>query len=136
HASAALMAAVCDVVSIHTPLNGATARLFDNDMIGRMKRGAYLVNTSAAAICDVTAVAQALKTGRLAGYASDAGFGGTTAGSASHAAGATLSAQARYAAGTREVLECWFAEAPIRSRYLIVDRGKATGIGARCYGIG
>jgi formate dehydrogenase len=52
-----------------------------------------------------------------------------------HAAGATLSAQARYAAGVREVLECWFAGEPIRARYLIIDRGEPTAVGARSYGL-
>jgi formate dehydrogenase len=34
--------------------------------------------------------------------------------------GTTLSAQARYADGTREILECWFEGRPIRDEYLIV----------------
>ena len=38
-----------------------------------------------------------------------------------------LSAQARYAAGTREILECWFEKRPIRNEYLIVDGGKLAG---------
>jgi formate dehydrogenase len=48
-----------------------------------------------------------------------------------HISGASLSAQARYAAGTREILECWFEGHPIRDEYLIVDGGKGTG--ARSY---
>ena len=39
-----------------------------------------------------------------------------------HTSGSSLSAQARYAAGTREILECWFDGRPIREEYLIVDR--------------
>ena len=45
HPDAASMVAACDVVSIHCPLHDGTARLFDAAMIGRMRRGAYLVNT-------------------------------------------------------------------------------------------
>jgi formate dehydrogenase len=136
HPSVAAMAPICDVVSIHTPLNGSTASLFDMAMIERMKRGAYLVNTSAAAICDPRAIAQALESGRLMGYATDSGFPSSPSGAPARLAGSTLSAQARYAAGTREVLECWFSGVPIRSAYLIVDRGQSTGFGARAYGLG
>jgi hypothetical protein len=39
---------------------------------------------------------------------------------APHIFGSSLSAQARYAAGTREILECWFDKRPIREEYLIV----------------
>jgi formate dehydrogenase len=50
-----------------------------------------------------------------------------------HVSGTTLSAQARYAAGTREILEYWFAGRPIRDEYLIVAGGKPAGTGARSY---
>ncbi len=40
---------------------------------------------------------------------------------------------ARYAAGTREILECWFDGRPIREEYLIADRGKLAGAGAHSY---
>jgi len=41
-----------------------------------------------------------------------------------HISGTSLSAQARYAAGTREILECFFENRPIREEYLIVQGGK------------
>jgi len=47
--------------------------------------------------------------------------------------GTSLSAQARYAAGTREILESYFAGKPIRIEYLIVDKGKLAGAGAHAY---
>ena len=53
-----------------------------------------------------------------------------------HVSGTSLSAQARYAAGTREILECWFDERPIREEYLIVDRGRLAGTGAHSYSPG
>ena len=53
-----------------------------------------------------------------------------------HVSGTTLSAQARYAAGVREILECWFAGRPIRNQYLIVDGGKLAGVGAHSYTAG
>lgn len=53
-----------------------------------------------------------------------------------HISGSSLSAQARYAAGTREILEFWFAKRPIREEYLIVDGGKLAGTGAHSYSTG
>ena len=53
-----------------------------------------------------------------------------------HISGSSLSAQARYAAGTREILESYFAEKPIRTEYLIVDKGKLAGPGAHSYSAG
>jgi formate dehydrogenase len=44
-----------------------------------------------------------------------------------HISGTSLTAQARYAAGTREILECYFDQRPIRDEYLIVNGGNATG---------
>jgi len=53
-----------------------------------------------------------------------------------HVSGSSLSAQARYAAGVREILECWFEGRPIREEYLIVDRGRLAGAGAHAYSAG
>jgi formate dehydrogenase len=53
-----------------------------------------------------------------------------------HISGTSLSAQARYAAGVREILECWFDKRPIRNEYLIVDGGKLAGAGAHSYSAG
>ena len=53
-----------------------------------------------------------------------------------HVSGTTLSAQARYAAGARELLECWFHARPIRDVFLIVESGKLAGTGARSYTVG
>ena len=50
-----------------------------------------------------------------------------------HISGSSLSAQTRYAAGTREILESYFSGNPIRDEYLIVDGGALAGVGARSY---
>ena len=133
HPSVADMVTICDVVTIHCPLHAGTASLFDAPMIGRMKRGAYLVNTARDAICDRDAVARALETRQLAGYAADASAALLPAARTAPLAGATLSAQTRAAAGTREILECWFDGAPIRTDYLVLDRGTVAKLGARSY---
>jgi formate dehydrogenase len=53
-----------------------------------------------------------------------------------HISGTSLSAQARYAAGAREILECHFDGRPIRDEYLIVDGGALAGAGAHAYSAG
>jgi formate dehydrogenase len=53
-----------------------------------------------------------------------------------HTSGTSLSAQARYAAGTREILEDSFADRLIRDEYLIVDGGELAGTGAASYSVG
>ena len=53
-----------------------------------------------------------------------------------HVSGTSLSAQARYAAGVREILECWFDGRPIREEYLIVDGGQARRAGKHSYSAG
>jgi formate dehydrogenase len=138
---------VCDVVTINAPLHPETEHLFDAELIGKMKRGAYLVNTARGKICDRDAVAAACESGQLAGYAGDVWFPQPAPkdhpwrtmphhGMTPHTSGTSLSAQARYAAGVREILECWFDGRPIREEYLIVDRGQLAGAGAHSYSAG
>jgi len=74
HADVDSLVEVCDVVTINAPLHPETEGLFDVERIGRMKRGAYLVNTARGKICDRDAVAQACENGQLAGYAGDVWF--------------------------------------------------------------
>jgi formate dehydrogenase len=138
---------VCDVVTINAPLHPETEHLFDEALIAQMKRGAYIVNTARGKICDRDAVARALESGQLAGYAGDVWFPQPAPqdhpwrtmphhGMTPHTSGTSLSAQARYAAGTREILECWLDGRPIREEYLIVDAGKLAGAGAHSYSAG
>ena len=65
---------VCDVVTINCPLHPETEHLFNDALIAKMKRGAYLVNTARGKICDRDAIARALESGQLAGYAGDVWF--------------------------------------------------------------
>jgi glyoxylate reductase len=60
-----------DVISIHTPLTPDTVHLFDRRALARMKRSAYLVNTSRGPVIDEAALAWALREGLLAGAALD-----------------------------------------------------------------
>jgi formate dehydrogenase len=134
----------CDVVTINAPLYPATEGLFNDQLIATMKRGSYLINTARGKICDRDAVVRALKSGQLAGYAGDVWFPQPPPndhpwrsmphhGMTPHISGTSLSAQARYAAGTREILESFLEDRPIRDEYLIVDGGQLAGTGARSY---
>jgi formate dehydrogenase len=147
HPTVESLVRVCDVVTINAPLHPETEHLFNDDLIGKMKRGAYLVNTARGRICDRDAVVRALESGQLAGYAGDVWYPQPAPpdhpwrtmphhGMTPHTSGTSLSAQARYAAGTREILECWFEGRPIRPEYLIVDGGKLAGTGAHSYSVG
>ena len=144
HESAADMVPFCDVVTINAPLHPETEGLFGDKLLGSMKRGAYLINTARGKIADRDAVVRALESGQLAGYAGDVWFPQPAPadhpwrtmphhGMTPHISGSTLSAQTRYAAGTREILENWFAGEAIRDEYLIVDGGKLAGTGAHSY---
>ncbi|MGW0992957.1 NAD-dependent formate dehydrogenase [Streptomyces sp. NPDC002523] len=144
HPDVRSLASAVDVLSIHAPLHPGTRNLFDEDMIGAMKRGAYIVNTARALIVDRDAVVRALESGQLAGYAGDVWYPQPPPpdhpwrtmpheAMTPHVSGSTLSAQARYSAGAREILECWLDGRPIRSEYLIVEGGGLAGTGARSY---
>ncbi len=60
-----------DVVSLHLPLAVATRHLIDQRALARMKRTAYLVNTSRGPIVDEAALAWALRERLIAGAALD-----------------------------------------------------------------
>nr|BDI62034.1 NAD-dependent formate dehydrogenase [Trametes versicolor] len=111
----------CDVVTVNCPLHEGTRGLVNAELLKSFKKGAWLVNTARGAICDKDAVAAALKSGQLSGYAGDVWnvqpapvdhvwrtmknpLGGGN-GMVPHYSGTTLDAQARYAAGTKSILE-------------------------------
>ncbi len=147
HESVESMVKVCDVVTINCPLHPETEHMFNDELIGKMKRGAYIVNTARGKICDKDAIARALESGQLSGYAGDVWFPQPAPndhvwrtmphhGMTPHTSGTSLSAQARYAAGVREILECFFDGSPIRDPYLIVQNGELAGMGAHSYSKG
>ena len=147
HESVESMVKVCDVVTINCPLHPETENLFDDAMISKMKKGAYIVNTARGKICNRDAIAKALKSGQLSGYAGDVWFPQPAPndhvwrsmphhGMTPHTSGTSLTAQARYADGVREILECFFDGKEIRNQYLIVKDGQLAGMGAHSYSKG
>ena len=147
HDSVKSLVAVCDVINISCPLHPETENLFNDELISKCKPGAYIVNTARGKICNKDAIAKALKSGQLSGYAGDVWFPQPAPndhvwrtmpnhGMTPHTSGTSLSAQARYAAGTREILENFFDGEPIRDQYLIVKDGELAGMGAHSYSKG
>jgi formate dehydrogenase len=147
HKSVESMVKVCDVVTINCPLHPETENLFNKNLISKMKKGAYIVNTARGKICNKDDIAAALKSGQLSGYAGDVWFPQPAPndhvwrsmpnhGMTPHTSGTSLSSQARYADGVREILECFFDKKPIRDQYLIVKDGQLAGMGAHSYSKG
>lgn len=133
-----------DVLTVHAPLTAETRGLLNTELLNTMPRGAYIVNPARAAIADRDAIVQALESGQLAGYAGDVWDPQPAPvdhpwrtmphnAMTPHTSGTSLSGQARYAAGTREILEDWFAGNDIRPEYLIVEGGSYKGVGATSY---
>jgi formate dehydrogenase len=129
HESTQDMVPHCDVVTINAPLHPETQGMFNDDLIATMRRDA---------------IVRGLESGQLAGYAGDVWYPQPAPadhpwrtmphhGMTPHISGSSLSAQARYAAGTREILECFLDNKPIRPEYLIVDGGALAGTGAHSY---
>lgn len=144
HPDAESLVRSVDIIDVHMPLYPSTEHFFNDAIFETMKRGTYLINTARGKLVERDAVVRALKSGRLAGYAGDVWFPQPAPkdhpwrtmpwnGMTPHISGSSLSAQARYAAGTLEILESYFNGTPIREEYLIVDSGVLAGAGARSY---
>ncbi|KAH8717003.1 D-isomer specific 2-hydroxyacid dehydrogenase [Phaeosphaeriaceae sp. PMI808] len=134
------MLAQCDVVTINCPLHEKTRGLFNKELLSKMKKGSWLVNTARGAIVVKEDVAEALKSGHLRGYGGDVWFpqpapkdhplryaqnpwGGGNA-MVPHMSGTSIDAQQRYAAGTKAILDSYFSgRQDYRPQDLIVHKG-------------
>ena len=147
HPDPASLVPEVDILNLQIPLYPSTENLLDDAMFARMKRGTYVVNTARGRLVERDALLRAIDAGHVAAYAGDVWypqpaprdhpwrtmpFNGMTP----HIAGTSLSAQARYAAGTLEILQCFFEDRPIREEYLIVAGGDLAGTGAKSYSLG
>mmetsp|Transcript_12134 Transcript_12134/g.21797 ORF Transcript_12134/g.21797 Transcript_12134/m.21797 type:complete len:189 (+) Transcript_12134:3-569(+) len=133
-----------DVVTLNCPLHSETEHMVNEETIKLFQCGSYLINTARGKLCDRDVIARALEEGQLAGYAGDVWFPQPAPvshpwrempwhGMTPHISGTSLSAQTRYAAGVREILECYLDGKPIREPYQIVTEGRLAGAGAHSY---
>jgi formate dehydrogenase len=147
HATLESLVKVCDVVTLNCPLHPETAHMINEQTLKFFKRGAYIVNTARGKLVDRDALVRAVESGHIAGYAGDVWFPQPAPkdhpwrtmpyhAMTPHISGTSLSAQTRYAAGVREILECYFEGQPIRNEYLVVQGGKLSGVGAHSYSEG
>ncbi|KAF7791193.1 hypothetical protein EIP86_002206 [Pleurotus ostreatoroseus] len=130
----------CDVITVNCPLHEGTRGLVNAELLKHFKKGAWLVNTARGAICDKDDVAAAVKSGQLNGYAGDVWnvqpapsdhvwrtmknpLGGGN-GMVPHYSGTTLDAQARYAAGAKEILENYLSGKPQNPANVIVGKSE------------
>ncbi len=60
-----------DYISVHCPLTDKTAGLINKDFIGKMKKSAYIINTSRGPVANEQDVKDALVNGDIAGYGTD-----------------------------------------------------------------
>ena len=60
-----------DIISLHVPLSDETRGMIDRERIGKMKDGAILINVSRGAVTDESALADAIKSGKLGGLGVD-----------------------------------------------------------------
>ncbi|SPO26234.1 probable formate dehydrogenase [Ustilago trichophora] len=135
-----------DVLTINCPLYEGTKGLIDAEKIGWMKKGAWIVNTARGAIVNAKDIKAALESGHILGYGGDVtdqqpppkdhpfysmnadhgspykyGKGGVAM--TPHISGTSIDAQARYAAGAKEILSNYFAGKPQNPANIIVENG-------------
>lgn len=113
-----------DVVSLHCPMTGFNERFVDAELLRGMKRNAFLINTARGGLIDEEALAEALRSGRLAGAALDvissepmlpghALMNVPNCVLTPHLAWATLAARKRMMATTVENVRAFLAGSPI-----------------------
>ncbi|EGG07359.1 uncharacterized protein MELLADRAFT_105917 [Melampsora larici-populina 98AG31] len=129
-----------DVLTINCPLHEETRGILNKESLSWMKKGAWIVNTARGALAVKEDVAAALESGHIAGYAGDVweiqpapvdhpwrkmkSPHGTGNGMTAHYSGTTLDAQARYAEGTRKILEDHFEGKDQEPQNVIVIGGQ------------
>ena len=71
HVDLDTLAAQSDFISLHCPLFPENTGMVNAEFLGKMKTGAFLINTARGGLLDEQAVADALASGKLAGAAVD-----------------------------------------------------------------
>ncbi|MFD1675769.1 NAD-dependent formate dehydrogenase [Alicyclobacillus fodiniaquatilis] len=124
-----------DIITIHAPLTKQTDNLFDRDLMLKMKRGSYLVNTARGKIVDRDALKELLESDHLAGYAGDVWYPQPAPkdhpwrtmpkqAMTVHYSGMTLEAQMRIGEGVKDILTRFFEHRPFQTKDVIVEDGE------------
>lgn len=129
-----------DILTINCPLHESTKGIINKETLSYLKKGAWIVNTARGALCVAEDVAAALESGHIRGYAGDVwnqqpapvdhcwrtmrtpGGGGN--GMVAHISGTSIDAQARYAAGTKAILDNWYHKKAQIPSDLICENGE------------
>uniref|UniRef100_A0A1D1XKX2 Formate dehydrogenase, mitochondrial n=1 Tax=Anthurium amnicola TaxID=1678845 RepID=A0A1D1XKX2_9ARAE len=125
----------CDIVVVNMPLTEKTRGLFNKERIAKLKKGVLIVNNARGAIMDTQAVADACASGHIAGYSGDVWHPQPAPkdhpwrympnhAMTPHISGTTIDAQLRYAAGVKEMLDCYFKGKGFLPQNYIVKEGQ------------
>eukprot|EP00877_Chromochloris_zofingiensis_P002167 jgi/Chrzof1/11951/Cz06g15230.t1 len=125
----------CDVVTINLPLTDKTKHMFNKEVLGKMKKGAFLINNARGSIVDPQAIVEACESGQLAGYSGDVWDTQPAPkydpwrkmpnhAMTAHTSGTTLDAQGRYQADIQHLLDLYFKDEKLPEEDLIVEEGR------------
>ncbi|WP_213667736.1 NAD-dependent formate dehydrogenase [Staphylococcus capitis] len=124
-----------DAITIHAPLTPSTDNLFNEDVLYKMKKGSYLVNTARGKIVNTQALVNAVNSGQIQGYAGDVWYPQPAPadhpwrtmprnGMTIHYSGMTLESQKRIEDGVKDILKRFFNNEPFQDKDVIVSSGK------------
>ncbi|KAG5514404.1 hypothetical protein RHGRI_035728 [Rhododendron griersonianum] len=125
----------CDIIVINTPLTENTKGMFDKERIAKCKKGVLIVNNASGAIMDTQAVVDGCSSGQIGGYSGDVWYPQPAPKDhpwrympnhtmTTHISGATIDAQLRYAAGTKDMLDRYFKGEEFPPQNYIVKEGE------------
>ncbi|KAL5702079.1 formate dehydrogenase [Ranunculus cassubicifolius] len=125
----------CDVIVVNMPLTEKTKGMFDKERIAKLKKGVLIVNNARGAIMDTQAVADACKSGHIAGYSGDVWYPQPAPkdhpwrtmpnqAMTPHTSGTTIDGQLRYAAGVKDMLDRYFKGEEFPVQNYIVKEGE------------
>ena len=117
-----------DVISLHCPMNKDTDKIINKNNISKMRDGVYIINTARGGLVDESDVSEALKSGKIAGFAADVLSSEPPAIDnpiitspntliTPHVAWATLEARTRLMDKVKENLEC-FVSGNVQNRVI------------------
>ncbi|KAI9016121.1 putative glyoxylate/hydroxypyruvate reductase [Hyaloraphidium curvatum] len=135
HVSVEELFATCDVVSVNVPLTPETRGMINKSLLDKAKKGIFIVNTARGAIMNREDLVAAVNSGQVAGYGGDTWDQQPAPkdhpwrtmkhnAMTPHVSGTSLDAQIRYVAGTKRILERFFAGEKQEPQDVIAEAGR------------